>query len=142
MFPTIRCQNQFPNEFQQPESLCLTRNKHLSLLYFLGQPFHPSFSSNFSYLPPVLPALCALRILSALLNSQRYYILTNPYTSGQYLIKRRRSKFAHDLQVWIFVLHFELIRPKFEPDWKNLILDIFQWSLAFRSFTKNLKGNP
>ena len=21
MFPTIRCQNQFPNEFQQPESL-------------------------------------------------------------------------------------------------------------------------
>ena len=23
MFPTIRCQNQFPNEFQQPESLCI-----------------------------------------------------------------------------------------------------------------------
>ena len=23
MFPTIRCQNQFPNEFEQPESLCV-----------------------------------------------------------------------------------------------------------------------
>ena len=23
MFPTIRCQNQLPNEFHQPESLCI-----------------------------------------------------------------------------------------------------------------------
>ena len=27
MFPTIRCQNQLPNEFHQPESLCLVREE-------------------------------------------------------------------------------------------------------------------
>ena len=36
MFPTIRCQNQFPNEFQQPESLCL---KHACKVPNTEQPF-------------------------------------------------------------------------------------------------------
>ena len=31
MFPTIRCQNQFPNEFQQPESLCETALKDVHI---------------------------------------------------------------------------------------------------------------
>ena len=43
MFPTIRCQNQFPNKFQQPESLCIwaekqKRRRHCLQLFLVRKP--------------------------------------------------------------------------------------------------------